>query len=147
MIIHTDYDDGDSKSAGRFRLNCLISTRGPRASQSPQIWTACNNYKEEETSKKAPLLIPPQPRSRTPGGQREKMAPFCCQSCTYVPEAAIYTYSHPVILWIRLALISRTWAPWICHSPLPRKRSGLLLGRLDFTGRHLLRRQEVGLRD
>lgn len=140
MIIHTDYDDDDSKSADRFRQNCLISTRGPKANQDH-----LQKLQRGRNLQKGPPSIPPQPQSRTPGGLRGKMAPFCSQSCTYVPEAAIYTYSHPLILWIRLGLISRTWAPWICHSSLPKKRSGLLLSRVDFTGRHLLRRQEVGL--
>lgn len=56
-----------------------------------------------------------------------------------------YTYSHPLILWIRLALISRTWAPWICHIPLTTKRSRLLLSRVDFKRQHLSHRQDVGL--
>lgn len=132
MIIPTDYDDDDSKS----RQNCLISTRGLKTFPIASNWTD----KAEETSRKAPCCF-------QLNGGRERRAPFCSQSCTHLPKAVIYTYSHPLILWSRLGLISGTWAPWICHSSLPRKRSGLLLSRVDFTGRHASHGREVGSHD
>lgn len=98
MIIHTDYDDDDSKSADRFRQNCLISTRGPKASQLTQIRTTCKTYKAEETSKKPPIdstSTPVENVRRTEGKDGSLLLPVL-HVCTGGSDLHVFPSSNPL---------------------------------------------------